>query len=110
MNTSSFQHKEIGQYTFKDCNVNLNWIERAYASNIDTISMYKSCISAELFGDLVISEDETPFLVRRMQGHLSGIPDAEGWYAGCHFWSKLDSDVMNWKVKICLEQKQSKFI
>ena len=85
MNTSSFQHKEIGQYTFKDCNVNLNWIERANASNIDTISMYKSCISAELFGDLVISEDETPFLVRRMQGHLSGIPDAEGWYAGCHW-------------------------
>ena len=42
-------------------------------------------------------EGETPYLVRRMQGHLGGIPDAEGWYAGCHFWSKLDSDDMNWK-------------
>ena len=28
-----------------------------------------------------------PFLVRQMPGqaHLSGIPDAEVWYAGCHF-------------------------
>ena len=49
-----------------------------------------------------------PFLVRR--AILSGIPDAEDWYAGCHFWSKLDSDAMNWKVKTILDQKQSKFI
>ena len=36
---------------------------------------------------------------------LNGIPDAEGWYAGCHMWSKLDSDAMNWKVKMILEQQ-----
>jgi len=27
-----------------------------------------------------------------------------------HFWSKLYSDAMNWKVKMILEHKQSKFI
>jgi len=26
---------------------------------------------------------------------VSGIPDAKGWYAGWHFWSKLDSNALN---------------
>ena len=39
---------------------------------------------------------ETPFMVRGLiPGILSGIPDAEGWYAGCHRWSKLDLDAIN---------------
>ena len=38
------------------------------------------------------------------------VQDAEGWYAGCHLWSKLDSDDMNYKVITILEQKHSNFI
>ena len=51
-----------------------------------------------------------PFCYTRYRAILSSIPNVEVWYAGCHFWSKLDSDAMNWKVKNILEQKQSKFI
>ena len=48
---------------------------------------------------------ETSFKYAGCLAILSGIPDAEGWHTGCHFWRKLDSDAMHWKVKMILEQK-----
>jgi len=34
-----------------------------------------------------------PFWYAGCRAILNGIPDAKGGYAGCHFWSKLDSDL-----------------
>ena len=57
-----------------------------------TILMTTRCLEPN-----VIQEGETPppFWYDGCWAILSGNLDAEGWYAGCHPWSKLDSDAMN---------------
>ena len=57
-----------------------------------------------------IYEVKNPFWYAGCRAILNDIPDAEDWYAGSHFWSKLDSDAMHSKVITILEPKQSNFI
>ena len=91
---------------------NYNW-KRRLKLVIDAHNKYKWChIRRHCASKLYRWGRNTPFWYAGCRACLSGIPDAKGWYAGCHFWSKPNLDAMRLVLKetVVLEKRSAVFV